>query len=222
MDGKIVLLDIGKEEGVEENDLFEIYRGGKKIGKIKVYVVIDDKMSNAGVMESEVEPLSGDTVVWVGRKEPEKPASAKKNGPKKDLTEETGGERDDLEKRVEVLEGLYADLVKQVERLQERIDSGIDAEAEKNVRKSAPVASEPERLSRPAEVKATIVQTSGKHVFLGVGTDQGIKEGDVFIIKRDDREVATVRVTKLISDMCKAEIIEKNTEILKRDVAILR
>jgi len=216
MDKKLVLLDIGEDNGVRQNDIFDVYRASRKIGMVKVFVVVDGSMSNAGVVECEVDPIPGDKVVRVGHEEPVEPVAEPLPEPEEFAAgEEADSEnKGDVLKRVEVLEGLLADLAKQVERLQARLENNRDASAEERVRQSTPV-SEPARLNRPAELDAQIVQVTDKYVFLGVGKEQGIKNGDVFIIKRGIREVATAKVTSLIDDMCKAEIVTKNMDISK-------
>ena len=230
MDRKLVLINLGEADRLAEGDIFEVSRAGKKIGKIKVCVVLPDKMSNAEVIESDADFIPGDAVVRIARAPkqfPPPPIDKAFEKPTYDKPpEEPEAPRTDLQKlarRLDVLEGLYADLAKQVQRLADRLENNSAAAAEQEVRKSVPQPAEPDRIKRSEKLTATILDVSNKCVFLGVGTDHGIKIGDMFVIKRGERDIATVKVSKLDTDICKADIVTKNKDIRKiGDIAVLQ
>lgn len=229
-DGKVVLINLGTDHKLAEGDIFEVSRAGKKIGKIVLRVIVLKDMSNAELLESDVDMIPGDKVVRIARAPKQFPPPKEDKAFEKptydkppEEPEVPRSEAQKLSKRINVLEGLFADLAKQVQRLVDRLENNSVAVAEEKVRKSVPAPPEPDRIKRSAELTATILDITKKFVFLAVGTDHGVKEGDVFIIKRGEREVATVKVSKTDTDICRADIVTKKTEIRKvGDVAILQ
>ncbi len=221
---KRVLTSLGSKDGVKQGDTFEVRRVDRKIGKIRVGNAVYKDWSNADVLESEVDFIKGDKVVRVARAPIQAPpAEQPVQKTPVEVPEVPRTEAEKLSKRLDVLEGLCADLAKQVGRLADRLENNSSAAAEEKVRRSVPTPTEPERIKRPAELTATILDITKKFVFLAVGTDHGVKKGDVFIIRRGEREVATVKVSKLDTDICKADIITKKIDIRKvGDIAILQ
>jgi uncharacterized phage infection (PIP) family protein YhgE len=232
METKVVLVNLGEDHNLAKGDVFEVVRAGKKIGKIRILVILQEDMSNAEVVEAKVDFLKGDKVVMVTPAR-QKPPSAEKPEPEQKPVQKPAqetpktkkppraGGADDLSRRLETLEGLYDDLAKQVQHLEDRLEKGAKVTAEQDLRKSVPQA-EPKKVERPSELKATIADVTKTYVILSVGTDDGLKQGDTFVIKRGEKEIAKVRVIRLDTDICRADFISKNEEIQKmRDVAIL-
>ena len=143
MDSEMVLRDIGSSSGISGGDVLEVSRAGKKIGRIKVCTIINENLSNAEILEANVDFIPGDSVVRIA------PAPTKPGGENAD---KTGGEveqaahspstgkvppggaasssqdinrTDKLLRRLETLEGLYADLARQVDRLRDRLERSI-------------------------------------------------------------------------------------------------
>jgi uncharacterized coiled-coil protein SlyX len=229
MDRKLVLLDLGKADKLEQGDVFEVIRAGKKIGSIRICVPYADNLSNADVIDSTVDFIPGDKVVMTERapKETQPSAEAELEVPEKvverktvPLREPASTEIEELRSRLVAVEGLCADLAKQVERLQDKLEKGRQEAEESLVRESAPI--DTGRAERPVDLEAAVIDVADKVVFISAGKDHGIQAGDTFLIKRGKREIATVRVTSTIEDMCKAEIITKASDIQKRDSAILK
>lgn len=230
MDRKLVLIDLGKDHGLAKGDLFEVSRAGKKIGRVKVCVAVDKNMSNAEVVEAETDFIEGDRVERIGHIEENPPANQVPEATEPRKHEETTEAQElpadsaqSLRRRLELLEDLCTELNRRVERIETNLDTGARIAAEKVVRESVPPppSEEPKRLREPSNIEAEVVLATDTVVFISAGEEQGVKQGDTFLIKRGDREIATVRVTKLIEDMCKAEVVDKKSDIQKEDTATL-
>jgi prefoldin subunit 5 len=227
LESKRVLIDVGSDKGLKKGDVLEVSRVGRKIGRIRVGEAVYDSWCNAEIVTADIDFISGDKVVRVAST-PGKTSADKQVEPRSQPTEEkkaantelSGTDKKNLGKRLDTLEGLFADLANQLDRIEDRLEKNEDAAAEEAVRKSAPAAL-PEKVICPVGFKTKIVDVTKTYVILSAGTDSGLKKGDIFVLKRGDREIATVRVIKLEADICKADIISKNAEIQKRDTAVL-
>jgi len=230
MDSKMVLIDLGSANGLRSGDVLEVWRAGKKIGRVKVCVVVDEDLSNAEVVKAEIDFLPGDSVVGTApvHKPPAKTEDSAKTAAR-DTTASSStaqnpanGDTGQMLRRLETLEGLYADILKQVQRLQDRLEKYAGAQAEEAVRKSVPRA-EPEVTKRPRTetLEAKIAEVKEKSVLLWAGTEKGVKVGDIFVIRRGDREVAKLKVIEVIKELCRTEIVSKNTPISRKDIAVL-
>jgi hypothetical protein len=221
-DNKIVVIDLGKDHDIAEGDVFDVLRDGKKIGSITICRTVDKSISNADVTESDAVLLPGDKVARVSKAE-------RAEAPSQPAPEEPRSELEKLDKRVTTLEGLYSDLARQVERIQKALESSdrpVAAAAGSTPvdsgKETAP-AEDTAEAKRPIGLQAKIASVEDQNVFLWVGTNHGVKEGDTFVIQRGDREIAWLRVVSLIKDMCRTVIVSKNGDIQKDgDIATLK
>lgn len=221
-DNKIVVIDLGKAHDIAEGDVFDVLRDGKKIGSIKICRTVDKSISNADVTDSDAVLLPGDKVARTSKaKRPETPSQPESEEPRSEIEK--------LDRRITTLEGLYSDLARQIERIQKSLE-GSDkpaATAAKTIPedsgKEAAPAEDTAEVKRPFGLQAKVASVEDKNVFLWVGTNHGVKEGDTFVIERGDREVAWLRVVSLIKDMCRTVIVSKTADIQKdTDIATLK
>jgi len=214
MDTKSVLVDIGATAGVHKDDILTVGRAGRILGKIKICVVIDDSFSSAEIVESADNFLPGDDVVL---ESPVPHAVREVSAPGKTPSPETRKiEEDELrrieEKLVSISERLQ-NLESAVKEHSEKIAALVSPPAEKTETPSAPSAEQPKSQPTPAAVQAKVVHIEGSAVYISAGTNQSVKEGDVFAIKRDGKVIARVKIDCTSDDMCRGQVISKTATI---------
>ena len=93
-------------------------------------------------------------------------------------------------------------------------------------KEEAPIVSMGEEVKPqpgPTVIQAKVADVEGGSVYIWAGTNQGVKEGDIFAIKRDGKVIARVKVDQVApetGDMCRGQVISKTADIDKKtDVA---
>lgn len=230
---KMALINLGEDHGLRTGDIFEVSRAGKKIGRIKIQVVVDRKWSNALIVESDTQLIPDDVVTKAPV--PGAATSPPDTRPQPVAQEEpprTGTER--INRRLTKLEALYADFAEQLKRLEVRIEEVARIATQKSITEGGPpagpetAAAGPEtgaagpEVERPSSFETTVFAVDKSYVYLPAGTKHGLRAGDTFLIKRGDREIATIKITRLKDDFCETKILTKKSEIRKRDKAILQ
>jgi hypothetical protein len=91
--------------------------------------------------------------------------------------------------------GVFADLARRIElRLVERPQLDLAAE------------------------NAAVLAVEGEEVFLGIGIEDGVNSGDILPVRRDERQVGIVKITRLIGPhLCTASIITGKGQIADGD-----
>lgn len=222
MDQKSVLVDIGAAAGLKKDNVLTVSRAGRILGKIKICVVIDDSLSNADIVESADDFLPGDDVVLESVApgqvaQPPKEVTAPEKPPSPELT--------GLSERLSLIEDKLALISEKLQNLEsvvkdhsEKIAALASVPPQKIETPASAVFSgeQPKPQPPPASTQAKVAYVEGAAIYIWAGTSQGVKEGDVFAIKRDGKVIARVRIDQVESetgDMCRGQIISKTANI---------
>jgi cell shape-determining protein MreC len=228
MENKSVLMDVGKSVGIKKDDVFTVSRAGRVLGKVKVCIVIDNFLSNADILENVDDFLPGDDVVLQTGAPGQAPTQPVKvvSAPEKPLSPET----ENLQKRLSRIEDALASLTERLEKLEsafkehsEKTSAPLSPPVQKEETPSTPTSEAPKVQPTPSTVQAKVADVEGSVVYIWAGTNQGVKEGDIFAIKRAGKVIARVRIDQVEPEtggMCRGQIISKTANIdRKTDIA---
>jgi uncharacterized coiled-coil protein SlyX len=217
VDTKSVLIDIGAAAGVRKDDILTVSRAGRILGKIKICVVIDDSFSNAEIVESADGFLPGDDVILesaVPQAVNEVSAPGKTPSPETRKIEEDELRR--IEEKLASISERLQNLESAVNDHSEKIAALVSPPAQKIETPSVPSEEQVKPQMPPAVVQAKVVHIEGSAVYISAGTNQGVKEEDVFAIKRDGKVIARVKIDCTSDDMCRGQVISKTANIEKK------
>ncbi|RKY14818.1 MAG: hypothetical protein DRP82_03160 [Planctomycetota bacterium] len=119
-----------------------------------------------------------------------------------------------LEQRLAALEREVAALRKQIERLVEVL-SGLKLSKEKE---EAPEP--PKDAEKPVVATVTMVVPRDDVVVLDVGSENGVKKGDIFEVYREGKPIAKLVIQAVIERMSRALILEKTLLPRRGDRAV--
>jgi len=239
MDKKSVLIDIGKSAGLKPDDILTVSRVGRILGKVKVCIIIDNSLSNAEILESADDFLPGDDVTSESAS-----VVAPVPAPKQSPTEEApvqpkvvkapetplSPEAADLHERLSRVEEKLASISERLAKLESALTepsqkTGVPSSepVHKEEVTPAPAAEQVKPQPGPSIIQARVADVEGGSVYIWAGTNQGVKEGDIFAIKRDGKVIARVKVDQVepeTGDMCRGQVISKTADIDKKtDIA---
>ncbi len=189
---RMALVTISEGAAPERGVRLSVVRDGVRVGAMRVCLALDEKTLNAELIAGEVR--KGDRVL------------CRSGG----LQEETLEAIAELSRR---MAGFEKTVEARLAALEELLGRGGATEArkpggDKNGKDVPPVA----QVLKVMPEKETVV--------LSTGSKDGVKANDVFIVYREGKQIAKVRVLRTIEDMCMALIEEKSDEIHKDDLAV--
>ena len=120
-----------------------------------------------------------------------------------------------LEQRLAALERQVAALQKQIERLVEVL-SGLKLSKEKKEETPKP----PKGGEKPVVARVTMVVPRDDVVVLDVGSENGVKKGDIFEVYREGKPIAKLVIQAAIDKMSRALILEKTLLPQRGDRAV--
>ncbi|MFH1421091.1 MAG: hypothetical protein ABIH42_00005, partial [Planctomycetota bacterium] len=122
----------------------------------------------------------------------------------------------------------FSDRISRIERLTEensqKINKLLSSISERPETHEKPPVEHPPAPLQPKTPKnalqTKVADVDGSSVYIWAGSNQGVKEEDIFLITRDNSVIARIKINQVSNDMSRGQVISKTVTINKKtDIA---